>query len=109
MHPNFLAAGSIRWFGNAYAHDRYNPASTMKNRILIAVFAAALVGFGGQGMAAENEAVKSEPKAQARADLQVLVMKIQNKLKDGKKTENDLADEMKEFNTLLAKYKDDKT
>ena len=81
----------------------------MKYRTLIAVFAAALVAFGGQGMAADNDAAKTEPKAQAKADLQVLVMKIQNKLKDGKKTETDLADEMKEFDTLLAKYKDDKT
>ena len=48
-------------------------------------------------------------KSDAAAELKDLVAKIQTKLQDGKKTDKDLADELKEFDGLLAKHKDEKT
>ena len=42
-------------------------------------------------------------------DLKSLVAKVNAKLQQGKHTENDFADELKEFNVLYAKYKDLKT
>ena len=54
-----------------------------------------------RAFAAEKSAVSDE--------LQGLIKKIQTKLQDEKKTEKDLADELKEFDTLLAKHKDEKT
>ena len=81
----------------------------MRNRVLIAAIAGLLLTFGGHGIAAEKDEAKPESKAQAKADLQVLVGKIQAKLNAGRKTEPDFADELKEFDTLLAKYKNEKT
>jgi len=51
----------------------------------------------------------AEPSDQLGDELKALVTKIQNKLKAGKKTEADLADELKEFDALLDKHKDQKT
>jgi peroxiredoxin len=45
----------------------------------------------------------------AKADLDALVEKVKAKLKDGKRTEADLADELKSFDTLLAEHKAEKT
>ena len=45
----------------------------------------------------------------AEAELKGLVTKVESKLKDGKKTEADLAEELKAFDNLLAKHKDEKT
>lgn len=47
--------------------------------------------------------------ADAKAELKSLVGKIQAKLKEGKKTEADLGPELKEFDEILAKHKDEKT
>ncbi len=69
----------------------------MKITILIAATAAALLLAFRPGFAAENDG--------AAAELKSLVAKVQSKLKDDKKTEADLADELKEFDTLVAKYK----
>ncbi len=69
---------------------------------LLAVLAALLLSACCQtGLAAETTAAETE--------LKDLVTKIQTKLKEGKKTEADLADELKEFDTLLAKHKDEKS
>ena len=73
----------------------------MKNTIRIAVAVALLLLVGERGLAAE--------KSNAKTDLQELITKVQGKLKEGKNTEPDLADNLKEFDTLLAKYKDEKT
>ena len=81
----------------------------MKNLLLIAGLIAASLLSDRPLIAADKEEAKPESKAQAKADLQVLVMKIQNKVAEGKKTEQDLADDIKEFDVLLAKYKDDKS
>ncbi|MBI2925461.1 MAG: TlpA family protein disulfide reductase [Verrucomicrobia bacterium] len=73
----------------------------MKTRFLSALVATSLLLLGGRAFAAEE--------SKAKADLDELVGKVTVKLKDGKTTEPDLADELKEFDTLLAKYKDEKT
>src|SRR5437588_1360342 len=73
----------------------------MKTKLLAAVVAASILLSNSCGRAAEKSAVATE--------LQDLVEKIQTKLKDGKKTEQDLADNLKEFDALLAKHKDEKT
>ena len=71
----------------------------MKIKLLTAIVAASLVlstlsGFADTG---------------AAADLKELVTKVRAKLKEGKPTEASLAPEFKEFDALLAKYKDDKS
>jgi len=48
-------------------------------------------------------------KTDVSAELKEIVTKVQSKLKDGKKTESDLADELKAFDDLLLKHKDEKT
>jgi peroxiredoxin len=45
----------------------------------------------------------------ATAELQALISKVQTKLRTDKKTEADLAPELKEFDELLAKHKGEKT
>src|SRR5690349_17581461 len=45
----------------------------------------------------------------ASNELKALVTKVQDKLHEGKKTEADLAPELKEFDALIDKYKDQKT
>lgn len=45
----------------------------------------------------------------AEAEFKALMTKIQAKLKEGKRTEADLADELKEFDAILAKHKSEKT
>jgi peroxiredoxin len=54
------------------------------------------------------EAVPAQPSG-PKADLEDLVGRIKTKLAAGKESVDDLAPEMKEFNTLLEKYKDQKT
>ena len=73
----------------------------MKNKLLVLLAAAALSWPAPRGLAAE----KSDPSA----ELKDLITKIKAKLQDDKKTEKDLVDELKEFDTLLAKHKDEKT
>ena len=73
----------------------------MKSKLFILLAAAALLLPNPRAFAVEKSAVSDE--------LQALIKKIQTKLQDEKKTEKDLADELKEFDTLLAKHKDEKT
>ena len=73
----------------------------MKHRFLISLIAAALFLSPPPAPAAATNDVS--------ADLGVLLMKIKNKLKAGKDTEKDLAEELKEFDTLLAKHPDERT
>ena len=72
----------------------------MKTKILGALAALALLISNAGIQAAESGTA---------TDLDALVKKIQTKLKEGKKTEADLADEMKGFDTLLAEHKGEKT
>ena len=73
----------------------------MKHKLSAACIAALLFLPGHPGLAAETNNVSTE--------LGVLIMKVNNKLKQGKDTEKDLADEIKEYDTLLAKHKAEKT
>jgi peroxiredoxin len=67
--------------------------------VLVALLCLAL--FPLRGVAQDTNA--------AAADLKALVAKIQTKLQADKKTEADLAPELKEFEALRAKYKNEKT
>jgi peroxiredoxin len=73
----------------------------MKTRFLIA-FAAFLLLLS-------NLPALSDETNDVSAELKALVTKVKTKLQENKKTEADLADELKEFDTLLAKHKDEKT
>jgi thiol-disulfide isomerase/thioredoxin len=73
----------------------------MKLKILVATVALALLCSVPAGFSAENADVRSE--------LKELVAKIKTKLQDGKTLEADLAPELKEFDTILANHKDEKT
>jgi peroxiredoxin len=66
---------------------------------VVALLACSL--FTPSGVAADTNA--------AAADLKALVSKVNTKVQEGKKTEADLAPELKEFDALLAKYKGEKT
>ncbi len=48
-------------------------------------------------------------KSDAATELKALITKVQDKLRQGKTTETDLAGELKEFDALLAKHKGEKT
>ena len=73
----------------------------MKIKLLATVTILSLLLSASNGVAAE--------KSEASTELQALITKIQTKLRDGKKTEADLADELKQFDALLAKHKSEKT
>src|SRR4051812_21877319 len=85
------------------------PRNIMQNRTIIAAVLGCLLMFGNRGIPADQNDAKRPSNAQAKADLEVLVGKIQAKISEGKKTEKDLAEEVKEFDVLLAKYKGQKT
>jgi peroxiredoxin len=72
----------------------------MKRQLLLAAAALLLLSSPLPALAAASD-VETEMKA--------LVEKVQTKLKEDKKTEADLADELKQFDALLAKHKDEKT
>ena len=73
----------------------------MKTRILIPIVLTTLLAPCFCSRAAEASTAADELKA--------LVRKIQTELKEGKTNETDLANELKEFDTLVAKHKDEKT
>jgi peroxiredoxin len=73
----------------------------MKHKLFIVFVAAAL-------SLSSRVACAAEP-SDASAELKELVGKIHTKLQADKKTEQDLAGELKEFDSLLAKHKDEKT
>lgn len=88
----------------------------MKMNLILALSAAVIASFGWRAVAADKDDEKTAEKAPAKAtpksDLQVLVGKIQGKLSkldEDKRTEKEFAAEMKEFDTLIEKYKDQKT
>ena len=73
----------------------------MKSKVLILVAAIGLFVAAQCGLAAETNSVAAEFKD--------LYTRIQAKLKDGKRTEKDLAPELKAFDELLDKHKGEKT
>jgi thiol-disulfide isomerase/thioredoxin len=74
----------------------------MKSKLLVALAVLSLLFF-------TNHPVCAAEQIGAEAELKDLITKIEAKRKDGKTTEADLAEEIKEFDTLLAKHKDEKT
>jgi thiol-disulfide isomerase/thioredoxin len=73
----------------------------MKNKLFVALAVLSLPLFSPAGLAADQSG--------AQAELKELVSKVNTKLKAGKKTEQDLAGEFKEFDALLAKHKGEQT
>lgn len=73
----------------------------MKNTLITAICAVALLMNGGQAAAQEKKDAKSQ--------LQELVRSINGKLKNGKRTESDLADDLKKFDTLLSQHQGEQT
>jgi len=73
----------------------------MKIRLLAALTILSLLLTAPRGIAAEE--------TDASTELKALIAQIQTKLREDKKTEADLAPELKEFDALLAKHKDEKT
>ena len=73
----------------------------MKTKLLLALTLVVGLLSGQRSFAAAS--------TDATVELQELVAKIQTKLEAGKKTEPELADELKEFDTLLTNHKGEKT
>ena len=73
----------------------------MSMRVLSSLLVATILGCANLAL--------SQDANSAASDLKALVSRVQNKLHEGKKTEADLAPELKEFDTLIEKYKDQKT
>ena len=73
----------------------------MKRKLLIALAAISLV--------LSSQPVPGAEDSGASGELKDLIAKVESKLKDGKKTEADLAGELQEFDALLAKHKDEKS
>jgi peroxiredoxin len=102
IFPGFrLAAGGRQWlFADSQTTATFHP---MNIRVLLFSLLTALL--------ASFAPAQPEPKAEsaAAAELKTLVSSINAKLKEDKRTEADLAPELKQFDELLAKYKDQKT
>ncbi len=87
-------------------HDASSRSSIpMKSKILAAALAASLSLLLRPCAAADTSAAPGG----AQQELQQLVTKIKGQLQAGKRTEADLAAELKEFDALLAKYSGEKT
>jgi peroxiredoxin len=85
---------------------------TIPVRLLLAaaLFSATLAGFSAEPGATKKTAAKpAKEQTAAQKELSALVAKIQEKIRDGQKTEKDLAAELKEFDALLDKHKGEKT
>jgi len=67
------------------------------------------VGLAAVALLSFNLCASAAEATNAKTELQGLVSKIQTKLREGKKTEADLAPELKEFDALLAAHKGEKT
>jgi peroxiredoxin len=74
----------------------------MKNKLVAVVVACCFLCSVARASAAETNTA-------ALDDLKALVGNIKSKLQEGKNTEADLTPELKEFDALLAKHKDEKT
>jgi peroxiredoxin len=75
----------------------------MNNRTAAALVVAAIL------CCFQPLAGKAEDASTASAELKALVSKVQDKISNGKKTETDLAPELKEFDALIEKHKSEKT
>ncbi len=99
------------------ARSQHNTSNVMNMKqprafLAISLLALALNGFSAQNGPAAKEAAAgkaaAEPSA-AKKELQAIIDKVTTKMKAGRKTEQDLAPELKEFDALLASHKDEKT
>ncbi len=90
--------GMVTGFINSNVFTSQN---LMRIKILLAVAALACSCALPQGLAAAEGGASTE--------LKDLVSKIKTKLQAGKNTEAEMAPELKEFDALLAKHKDEKT
>jgi len=79
----------------------------MKTKLFVALAIVSMLLFQGRAYAADAPAAKTA--SGLKAELNAIIGKIQAKAKEGKKTEQDVADELKEFDALLARHKDEKT
>lgn len=75
----------------------------MKAFLIRAFLVAGLLAFTASIFAADTKP------GDAKKELQQLISKVQDKLRQGKKTEQDLADELKEFDALLKSHEKEKT
>lgn len=73
----------------------------MKFRILALVAVLALLW--------SSRPLRAEEAGSATSELKALVGKVQDKLREGKKSQTDLAPELKEFDALIEKHKTEKT
>ncbi len=73
----------------------------MSKFLLVTAAIASLLLFCDRSLAAD--------KGDAKTELKALVDKINGKLQEGKKTEKDLAEDIKTFDTLLERHKGEKT
>jgi thiol-disulfide isomerase/thioredoxin len=69
----------------------------MRRKLLMVMAAGALLAWGQGGLVAETN--------NAGAELNDLMTRIRAKLSEGKRTEKDLGDEIKQFDTLLAEHR----
>ncbi len=78
--------------------------------LVAALLSATLAGFSAESGTKKPAAAKpAKEQTAAQKELSTLVGKIQEKIKDGKNTEKDMAGELKEFDALLDKHKGEKT
>jgi peroxiredoxin len=75
----------------------------VKTLFIRALFVAGLLAFVSSALAADSGA------GDAKKQLQELIGKVNAKLQAGKKTEQDLSEELKQFDALLAAHKAEKT
>ncbi len=80
---------------------QHEPVIDMTKKLFVTMIAASLVMLGAGAAAAE--------KGDAKAELKELISAIETKLKEDKRTEKDLAEELKQFDMLLARHKEEKT
>jgi len=83
----------------------------MKNKLFIALVGVSLLTFFGQRTFC-TEKTDAQAELQRSFEGQVfeqLQGRIQAKMNEGKRTENDFTEELKEFDTLLASHKEEKT
>jgi peroxiredoxin len=88
----YLATSGQRWSAKS------NPNEIMKNKFAILLGLAVLLTSGQRAFTAD-----------ATTELKTLVDKIRTDIAAGKKTESDLADDVKQFDVLLAEHQGEKT
>jgi peroxiredoxin len=82
----------------------------MRDKLFFAIIAAGLLAFGNTAIAADKKDGKAPTEKKAAKDQLIdLIARVNAKLKEGKTAEGDLTTELKEFDSLLAEHKEEKT